>query len=81
MVVYLMVVIVSKTYITHLFSQSIGLSLGVHFVSLGYSSRLKKAPFHRPLESKKRAAKKNSSSFFVFYVPSLHAITSFVRQG
>nr|WP_315183674.1 hypothetical protein [uncultured Flavobacterium sp.] len=61
--------------------QSSGLISIVCLVPLGCSSRLKKAPFHRPLEPKIRAAKKNSSSFFVFYVPSLHTRSQYIRQG
>jgi hypothetical protein len=33
------------------------------------------------LPPKKRAAKKNGSSFFVVCVPSLHTVAPFVRRG
>jgi hypothetical protein len=33
------------------------------------------------LPPKKRAAKKNGSSFFVVCVPSLHTVASFFRRG
>ena len=63
------------------YGQSSGLIPLVCLVPLGCFSRLKKAPLHRPLEPKIRAAKKNSSSFFVFCVPSLHTRTQYIRQG